>query len=96
MKGNEAADKLAGEALVGDTIRLDRGDILKRLLLRLREREEQEMENHHAITRMQEMGVNRGDGRKSELAGKERRMANQICTGTISMNTRRVALERRA
>ena len=95
VKGNEAADKLACEAPIGDAVKMDRRDILKMLLEKLREKEEkQEIENHHAITRMKEMGVIRGDGRKSALSGKERRIANQVCTGTISMKTLRVALER--
>ena len=94
VRGNEAADRLAGEATVGDSIMPDRADILDRLWKKLREEEDRETDEHHAVQRMQEMGVMRGDGRKLALAGRERRVHNQTRTGTVSMDTLRVALAR--
>ena len=94
VRGNEAADRLAGDATVGDDIKPDRADILDRLRKRLTEEEDREVEEHHAIRRMQEMGVNRGMGRRCTLAGKERRLHNQLTTGTVSIDSLRVALGR--
>ena len=94
VRGNEAADRLAGEATVGDDIKPDRNDILDRLFKKLREEEDRESEEHHAVQRMQELGGTRGMGRKCTLAGKERRLFNQTMTGTVSACTLRMALER--
>ena len=94
VRGNEAADKLAAMAPVGDDIKPDRADIIDRVSRRLCEQELEEAEAHYAIARMQEMGLARGMGRKLTLAGKERRMYNQMRTGTVSMDTLRMALVR--
>ena len=94
VRGNEAADKLAGEATVGDDIKPDRADLIDRVARQLRDQELEEAEAHYAIARMQEMGLARGMGRKLRLAGKERKMYNQMQTGTVSMDTLRMALVR--
>ena len=75
-------------------IKPDRADILDRLTKKLREEEDSEVEEHHAIKRMQEMGVKRGMGRRCTLAGKERKLYNHLTTGTVSMNSLRMALGR--
>ena len=67
---------------------------MDRLRKKLREEEDREVEEHHAIRRMQEMGVKRGMGRRCTLAGKERRLHNQWTTGTVSINSLRMALGR--
>ena len=94
VRGNEAADKLAGEATVGDDIKPDRADLIDRVARQLGDQELEEAEAHYAIARMQEMGLARGMGRKLRLAGKERKMYNQMQTGTVSMDTLRMALVR--
>ena len=95
VKGNEEADKLAGTApVVGEDIPFDKSEILKILEKNLRDNEEKETEDHHSITRMQEMQIERGEGRRSRLSGKERRLYNQKATGTMSMDTLRTILLR--
>ena len=96
VQGNVAADRLAGEAVVGDSIELDRGEILNMLTDTLREEEDRSVEDHHAISRMRALGVKKGEGRTSRLTGTERNMKNQKATGTVSMKTLRVTLERGA
>ena len=94
VQGNEEADKLAGTASAGADIPFDKAEILKILERSLRDEVEKEMEDHHAITRMQEMGFGRGEGRRSRLCGRERRLYNQTATGTISLDTLRRKLMR--
>ena len=94
FSGNEAADKLAGEAVVGDKIVPDRAEVLEKLSEHLRKEEDTEAQSHYAIERMQELGVTRGEGRKSRLAGKERKIWNQTATGTISVDTLETVLMR--
>ena len=94
VRGNEAADRLAGEATVGDDIKANRADILGRLFKKLREEEDRESEEHHAVLRMLELGGTRGIGRKCKLAGRERRLFNQTMAGTVSAYTLRMALGR--
>jgi len=43
---------------------------------------------------MREMGVQRGDGKRCQLYGRERRIWSQRATGTISMATLKTLLER--
>ena len=94
VRGNEAADRLAGSAVVGDTIRMDRAEVLDQLCKKLEEEDARANDDHYAIERMKEMGAVRGEGRKSKLSGKERRVENQRKTGTVSMDTLRRILER--
>ena len=94
VKGNEEADRLAGSAVVDGQVKFDKGEVLKTLEEKLRDEEDRETAEHHAIIRMREMGIERGEGRKERLSGKERRRHNQTATGTISMDTLRALMLR--
>ena len=94
VQGNEVADSLAGAAETEFDMKEDRGDILRKLSDQLKEREENEWLDNASITRMKEMDVKRGSGRKCQLTGKARRTSNQLMTGIISETTLRVVLER--
>lgn len=94
VKGNEEADRLAGSAVVDGQVKFDKGEVLKTLEEKLRDEEDRETAEHHAISRMWEMGIERGEGRKERLSGKERRRHNQTATGTISMDTLRALMLR--
>ena len=94
IKGNEEADRLAGEAMAMDDIHLDKSEALSLLHKKFEQQGEEELHGHHSIGRMKEMGVKRGDGRKSKLAGKTRRWRNQETTGTISIHSLQENLRR--
>ena len=82
---------------MGHDTKPDRVDIIDIISKQRRDKELGEAEAHYAIARMQEMGLARGMGRKLTLAGKERRIIiiyNQMQTGTLSMDTLRMALVR--
>ena len=98
VRGNEVADQLAGSALVGDLCQLYKAEVLKLLASRLREEEHASWRESEvlAVERMRLMGIMEGEGRRSRLFGKMRRIRNQHLTGTISMNTLRVLLARGA
>ena len=92
--GNVEADKLAGQAVVNCSVSCDRRELLQILEQKLREEEESQDDNHNAIERMKEMGIQRGSARTCTLAGRERRYFNQRATGTISVYTLRALLLR--
>lgn len=87
VMGNEEADRIAGNASTYGTASWDRVEVLRALEQHFRAEEDRQDEDHHALARMKEMGVERGEGRRSRLAGRERCVANQIRTGTISRKT---------
>ena len=92
--GNEKADQLATEAVVGGTVGLDKTEIVRLVEDKMKKEEEAETNDYYGITRMKEMGVKRGEGRKSTLGGRDRRLRNQMLTGTISEHTLRAILGR--
>ena len=95
VRGNEEADRLAGEATVTvSQIQMDKSEALTNVSRMLRKEEEEEADLKEAVVRMKEIGVLRGDGRASSLGGNLRRRRNQALTGTISMNTLRAILQR--
>lgn len=95
VKGNEKADRLAGEATsVDSTVKPDKVEVLKRLSRHLIGEEDKEAEASPAVERMMVLGVQKGSGKSGTLAGKNRRTFNQICTGTISRKTLGNILER--
>ncbi|RUS87822.1 hypothetical protein EGW08_004421 [Elysia chlorotica] len=96
VKGNERADKLAGKATVNGTLRLDKQEVLKALSEHLRNAEDTAAEDQQAIKRMIELGVRKGEGRGRQLVGKDRRVHNQVLTGTVSLDTLRCVLQRGA
>ena len=85
VAGNEQADKLASNAAINTTIKMDKRDVMNALTNKFIE-EEQEHDKM-AVTRLEELGVTRGDGRTSMLTGTSRRTTNQQNTGTISRQT---------
>ena len=94
VQGNEVADNLAGRALVDGEVKLDKPEVMQRLYTHLAQAEEIEWTTHYSIVRMKDLGVRKGDARKSRLAGRARRLQNQPATGTISMYTLRGILRR--
>ena len=78
--------------------RSNKAELLKLLALRLREEEHASWRESEvlAVERMRLMGIMEGEGRRSQLFGKMRRIQNQHLTGMISMNTLRALLVRRA
>ena len=92
---NEEADRLAGDAPLGDDfVQLDRHQILQRLSQDLIELEERETDGSHYVERMKELGIQRGSGKHTDISGNNRRISNQILTGTISRHTLNAILER--
>ena len=96
VRGNERADQLAGSSVIDGTFRRDKAEISKQLSDLLREEEDASQEDSVYIQRMKEMGVQRGDGKRLQMYGRERRIWSQRASGTISMATLRVILERGA
>ena len=89
-------DKLARQAPIDGILRLDRGDILKRVIDKFKEAENEDNNNNGYIQRMREMGVREGEGRQSVLKGKTKSVYNQLITCTVSVATLIFLLERRA
>ena len=85
VKGNERADRLAGQAKVAGSMKLGRSEVLRGLRRELKSLTE--AEEHHTVDRLRERGVKRGSGRKSELKGRERGTINQTNIGTVSRAT---------
>ena len=52
-------------------------------------------EDSYTLSRLEEKGVGRGDGRQGELHGPVKRRANQLLMETISIHTLRWTLQRR-
>ena len=96
VKGNERADHLAGSSAIDDTFKPDKAEISKQLSDLLREEEDVFQEDSVYIQRMRELGVQRGDGKRLQMYGRERRIWSQRASGTISMATLKVILERGA
>ena len=92
VKGNERADKLAGEAVVGGSFTLDAPTVLTAVRDHLDNTRE---ETSHTLDILKEKGVQRGDGKQSMLRGPTRRIQNQLLTNTISMKTLRWTLKNR-
>ena len=87
VRGNEQADRLAGNAPLGGSLPMDKGEVVLRLWDQV-ERAEEQSENPY-VERMRLRGIVRGSGRSSKLGGKTRRTLNQLAVGTISSMTLR-------
>ena len=85
VSGNEMADKLANNAPLNARLKMDKKDVLAALTTTLLDEEMQQ--DRDAILRMEERGTVRGSGRNDMVYGGERRIKNQIKTGTISGKT---------
>ena len=94
VAGNERADVLAGEAVVGEPIALDPPTVMAALT--------EWFDNNrvvapsHTLDIVREKGCKRGDGRNCDLRGSARRVSNQLLTETISLPTLRKPLEMRS
>ena len=91
VAGNEIADQLANDATFSGTISRDKYEIMTALTNMLVEREVEQEKT--LVTRLEEMGVERGSGRKCMLLGTARRVSNQRHTGAISRQTLKLILE---
>ena len=97
VKGNEKADKLASEAVPIENahrLQMDKKEAMSTLIKTMREEEDRVIDAMGYVLRMKEIGVKRGEGRKSNISGKTRRVSNQVKTGTLSMDTLRTILNR--
>ena len=88
--GNERADRLASMAVVGGGGAMDRADILHAIRDINRTEEATAGVVSTSISRMQELGVQRGVARHECFSGNRRCFINQQRTGTVS---RRVLME---
>ena len=94
VAGNERADKLAGEAVLGEAVPLDAATVIATLT---------EWYNNnrvvapsHTLDVLKEKKYKRGEGRKCDLRGAARRIHNQLLTETISIHTLKKTLEARS
>ena len=94
--GNERADQLAGSAPITGTLTLDPATVIDNVKESLKEARQIEEEESYTLTLVQNKGIQRGDGRKSELRGASRRYSNQLATETVSRHTLRWQLQLRA
>ena len=88
------ADKLAGEAVLGEAVPLDAATVIATLT---------EWYNNnrvvapsHTLDVLKEKKYKRGEGRKCDLRGAARRIHNQLLTETISIHTLKKTLEARS
>ena len=93
VAGNERADKLAGEARVGGRLTLDPPTVLAAVQENMRENREES--SSHTLMRLKEKGIQRGEGRHSQLCGPIRRISNQMRMETVSRQTLGWILKRR-
>ena len=80
MKGNDRADKLAGEATTTSSLRLGRSEVLRSLRHYL----QAQSQGHHNIDRLEERGVERGSARRSSLKRRDGAIVNHMYIGTVS------------
>ena len=79
VKGNDRADRLAGQAILTSGLLLGRSEVLRSLIHYLRA----QSQGHHTIDRLEERGVERGSARRSSLKGRERAIVSQTNIGTL-------------
>ena len=91
--GNERADVLAGTADVRGALIMDPPAVLSAVREMLSATRVEE--DSYTLSRLEEKGVGRGDGRQGELHGPVKRRANQLLMETISIHTLRWTLQRR-
>ena len=83
MKGNDRADRLAGNATLTSGLLLGRSGVLRSLRHYLRV----QSQGNHTPDRLEERGVERGSARRSSLKGRESAIVNQTNIGTVSKAT---------
>ena len=94
VAGNERADVLAGEAVVGEPISLDPPTVMATLTEWFNNN--RVVAPSHTLDIVREKGCKRGDGRRCDLRGSARRISNQLLTETISLPTLRMSLKMRS
>ena len=75
--------RLAGKATLTSGLLLGRSEVLRSLGHYLRA----QSQGHHTIDRLEEIGVERGNARRSSLKGREMAIVNQTNIGTVSKAT---------
>ena len=93
VSGNERADSLAGTAAIDNNLTLDPPSVLQCVKQQLFDIRVQS--SSHTLSRLQEKGVQAGEGVQSTLRGATRRRLNQIQMETISLPTLRWLLAAR-
>ena len=83
VRGNERADRLAAEAVVGNGQAMDRADVMSALREVGRINEERDVCESVTMDRLQEHHVERGVARHECFSGSQRRMINQHRTGVV-------------
>ena len=96
--GNEAADKLAGNAQIDENIQaiFDGSSVESMVENELASKRDCHPSNSYTLQCLKEKGFKRGQGSKSELRGDTRRLNNQLLCETVSMRTLRWTVARRA
>ena len=92
--GNERADKLAGEAVLGEAVPLDPATVVSTLTDWYNNN--RVVAPSHTMDVLKEKKYKRGEGRKCDLRGAARRTQNQLLTETISIHTLKKTLEMRS
>ena len=80
VKGNDRANRLAGNATITNGLLLGRSDVLRSLRHYL----QAQSQGHHTINRLEERGVERGSARRSSLKERERAIASHMNIRTVS------------
>ena len=93
VSGNKQADSLDGTAAIDNNLILDPPSVLQCVKQQLFDIRVQS--SSHTLSRLQEKGVQAGEGVQSTLRGATRRRLNQIQMETISLPTLRWLLAAR-
>ena len=85
--GNEAADKLAGNAPIEvNDVLFDPQAVIRMVETSLNDKKD-DTSSSHTLLSVIESGVKRGDGAKCKLRGPTRRRTNQLMLNTVSAQT---------
>ena len=88
VSGNEAADKLAGDAQIDtNQVLYDPQAVIKIVESSISDSRDDSTSSSHTLLSLIESGVMRGDGAKSKLRGPTRRRTNQLLMNTVSAQT---------
>ena len=88
VSGNEAADKLAGDAQIEtNKVLYDPQAVIKIVESSISDARDDSTSSSHTLLSLIESGVMRGDGVKSKLRGPTRRRTNQLLMNTVSAQT---------
>ena len=98
VKGNEEADRLAGNAEIDENVHaiFDGGSVEKMVETHIANERDCRPSDSFTLQCLKEKGYKKGEGTKSALRGDSRRKMNQLLCETVSMNTLRWTVARRA